>query len=225
MPYLRHYRLQFGGSLFGTEQWSCSLHMIPGVDTLLEGPFIDFADAALDDVASDVLAWYKRSASLFSAASRLDYVKFNAIGPDGKYLDQTTTRATTFNSTPQTPPAGAGVGVPQVALALSMRTERKRGPGSHGRVFIPVANVPLDASDPHIPSGTANLAADSFRILINDLNNWPGIDAPMDPNVGLVSPLGAGHRVLVTGVAVGNVLDTQQRRRNQISEAYSVLAL
>ena len=72
-----------------------------------------------------------------------------------------------------------------------------------------------------ITSADTEAMANSAAQLITDLDNQPSIDIN-NPRVIIASDLGApGPYHVVTGVQVGDVVDTQRRRRNALPEAYT----
>lgn len=224
MPYPVHWRVTFGGPFWTTDEWSCSLRIGkadlnvfqqptgPGYDNL-DGP------AALTDVAADVAKFHAASTSLFSNQAKLGFVKFNRIGSDGRYVDQSRTREKRYS--PTVSPSTTSAGIPQVAIAVTLRSDRDRGPLSRGRFFIPTGATPTDAGSPLLSTlGATNLAT-SVATLIRDLNNWAGLDTN-GAGVILVSPGGRGlpdgGSAPVTRVEVGRVFDTQRRRRSSLQE-------
>jgi hypothetical protein len=225
MPYPPHYRLQMSGTHFATEIWSMSLNLVSTAPTWVTSDFEGFARDNVQAAAEAVSAWWTLPSAHISPAAKLTSVKFNWIGPDGRQTDQTGTNEWTFNHTPVSAPQQGSGAPPQVCVALSMRTARARGPASHGRIFCPVQYQPLANDDPHLPPAMVSEMTSSFRAFINNLNDWPGIDPVNSGTVAVVSPLGTGHAEKVTAIAVGNVYDTQRRRRNGIAEAYNLQTL
>ena len=204
------FRLDFGGPLYA-DIWQCTLHM--------EGAGMPTADAALDDLVQDLSTWMVASQSASSAA--LGWVKFNEIDPISRRYKSATD---TYERILTTPVRGSveGNGMPQQTLCVSLLTGAKRGLASRGR-FYPPATVLSLGSDGTVSKTGVNLVATAARTLITNLNNWPGTDTPLGGQVVVLG--GNGVTRNVTAVSVGNVMDTQRRRRNKLRESYTTLAL
>jgi hypothetical protein len=71
--------------------------------------------------------------------------------------------------------------------------------------------VLLSASD------TADLADDAAQLL-TDIGTAAGVDFAMKP---CVASTVLGVTTLISKIRVGNVIDTQRRRRNQLQETYA----
>ena len=204
------FRLDFGGPLYA-DIWQCTLH--------LEGTGMPTADAALNDLVQDLSTWMRASQSASSAA--LSWVKFNEIDPiSRRYKSATETHERILT----TPVRGAveGNGMPQQTLCVSLLTGAKRGLASRGR-FYPPATVLYLGADGTVGSNGVNAVATAARTLITNLNNWPGTDTPLGGQVVVLG--GNGTTRPVTAVSVGNVMDTQRRRRNKLRESYTTLPL
>ena len=204
------YRLDFGGPLYA-DIWQCTLHR--------EGAGMPTADAALDDLVTDLSTWMAASRSASSAA--LGWVKFNEIDPVSRRYKSATE---TYERILTTPVKGAveGNGMPQQTLCISLLTGAKRGLASRGR-FYPPATIASLGADGTVNQNTVDAVAQAARTLINSLNNWPGTDTPFNGQVVVLG--GNGTTRNVTAVSVGNVMDTQRRRRNKLRESYTTLAL
>ena len=204
------YRLDFGGPLYA-DIWQCTLHM--------EGAGMPTADAALDDLVKDLSTWMAASRSASSAA--LGWVKFNEIDPISRRYKSATD---TYERILTTPVKGGveGAGMPQQTLCVSLLTGAKRGLASRGR-FYPPATIASLGADGTVNPATVNGIATAARTLITSLNNWPGTDTPFNGQVVVLG--GNGVTRNVTAVSVGNVMDTQRRRRNKLRERYTTLAL
>ena len=204
------YRLDFGGPLY-SDIWQCTLHM--------EGAGMPTADAALDDLVQDLSTWMAASQS--SSAASLGWVKFNEIDPlSRRYKSATETHERILT----TPVRGSveGNGMPQQTLCISLLTGAKRGLASRGRFYPPATVLSLSSAGTVSKPGVT-LVATAARTLITNLNNWPGTDTPIGGQVVVLG--GNGTTRPVTAVSVGNVMDTQRRRRNKLRESYTTLAL
>lgn len=203
-----HLYLQWGGTLPGGDEWSCGLRMIPinqGVATSNQ--------ARLDAAANAVHIFHGTVNSQISPRAVLTFAKLNAIGVNGRYVEQTTLEHIFPNeggvgNEAKTPPN-------QVALVVSLTTAVSRGPAHRGRFYMPLPCL-TPGIDGRITIADRNNVHDSAVDFLAALN-------AVDPNlkVAVMSrKLYAPASRLVTGIEVGRVLDTQRRRRNKLAEAY-----
>ena len=201
------YAVRWGGNLYG-DIWMCGVHL---ASDGLAG--IDPSDQ-LQDVRQDVTKWYNAIGP--TGGSDLRWCSFNEIDPvTRRYTSETDSYHLDF--TPVLP-ASIAYGVPQLSLAASLLTVAKRGIASRGRIYPPPTSFTVGST------GRVNGQAvrDATTVLVRDLNNFPWLDG----NNTRVVVLGKdGSYRSVTAVAVGDVIDTQRRRRNAIREQYSQVAV
>lgn len=122
---------------------------------------------------------------------------------------------------------GAGSGVvtqtPQTALCLSLRTDAA-GASSRGRLYWPACGMSIQSADFRISTGTRTTALAAFKTYLTS------IEGALNTGLGLTNAsLTVWSRVKastmpVTLLQLGNVLDTQRRRRDKLTEAYGTLA-
>lgn len=216
-----HGYLQWGGVLPGNEIWSCGLR-VGALDNALGGAF-DYSGEAVEVLLTHyvtaITAFHQRVLSMISSRAKLDFVKLNKIGVDGHYADQGNSHVRFLN--PKISGGGPATAPPnQVALALTLTTDVQRGPANKGRIYIPLPTCTV-MDDGLITDSEANVIMHSFRTLLEDISDTPGIDSDSSPDVLVMSrKAGAPAARYVTGVRVGRVLDTQRRRRNALKENY-----
>lgn len=235
-----HIRLVFGGAFFGTEQWQAGLHLSAG--GMDAAALSTFCETHINDVRDDIKAWAIKPAAGLSSAASLEWVKMNGIGEDNLYSDpdhvhQALVLPGVVN--PGSPNSPTDFCAPQLALCVSLRSGIAGSRASHGRVFLPVQGYQPDFTG-HLPANVCNEVAQTFVTLLAAINNWPGVDPPSAPHVCLVTPdsparaaengrparpFRAARLLPVTAVWVGNVLDTQRRRRKDIGETYTKVTL
>lgn len=168
----------------------------------------------------------------------LDSVKWNLIGVDGLYADAGNTQEVTptnrqGSTSPQYPP--------QVAWAMTWQTDRVRGRASRGRTFWPTA-VAIGANRKVAPA-TCLATAQAGRNLIRDLNyaarnayvsparqdsppSWavdigwaPGtVQEGSGVSAMVMSKIGSGTSSVINSVGVGDRLDVQRRRGNDMAD-------
>lgn len=203
------FRLVFGGRLFDTESWSCTLHT-DGND-LLAGITAESFQPALVD-------WITRTPSNISMAAHLDYIKFNRVVPfvlpTGKtsmrYASQITEEAQQLDMAVGTVSAGPG----QLSSVVSLRTALSRGRASIGRIFPPTGGISTGV-DGRTSTAVALAQATSAATLIRDINTV--LAGQGTTSVVVFSNIGQVVNNVQT-VSVGRVVDTLRSRRASLEE-------
>lgn len=205
----------FGNSYDGAEEWSTGFFL--GQTAADVGTPNEAMAAAIK------AAWatfYGAGANMFGYRWKTDGVKIAHLKTDGKTdLDNVVTSYYT------TPVQGASTGIgfpPQVSVVATLLADNGRGLAGKGRMFLPGIQQGLDATghmgSPFPQTLATNLAAmfatieSSFDVVGQLINASQGRIA-----IGGTAPLNRD----VTHIRVGNVYDTQRRRRNQLTEIYS----
>lgn len=221
MPYTEnHLLVRFGGPAWAEqEEWSCGFRLRHiGGDAA--DPMLADAQASVEDIYDVLAAYWTRQATYSSAFNELRWVEANPISAaTGKYLfpnqpvrfEGAMARSSLVNA------------IPQVAYCVTLKGLTNRGPGSRGRWYVPVAFVaaqPLTSTgvvQQSLCEGMANSAAE----MLEDVQAISVGAGPNTWNPHLFGD-GKGGPVMspITEVSVGNVLDTQRRRRNQLEETY-----
>lgn len=220
MAFVPHLLLSFGGPLFDSEQWSCNIRMYSSVyEGLSPSARLDYALAEVEDMHNDCSLYVSNPAGVFHTRARHAWTKFNPINSAGDYESPSTT--VRFDTVGALPAGPKTPGVPQLAIAVSHLTARQRGPASRGRHYVPTGPGTVDSTTGRMSSTIANEAVNAAATFFTNLNNAAGIDLPGGPVVNVISNVGQpGPHEQVTQVAVGNVYDTQRRRRNEMPEIY-----
>ncbi len=224
----QHVLIQWGGKLPGGETWSCSLRCaeqttIGPIGTQVP-PQAEVKSWLAGSIKDAVLAYHTRPGTLISPAVKLSFVKANRIDVDGTYMDALT------NEELYADIAGAGGGggvLPnQATIAVSLTTGFSRGPAHRGRFYLPMPSINIDANTGLIGSGNAQSIRQSTKTFLEAIADVPGIDAPNSLTPVVMSrKAGAATYRVVTGVEVGQVIDTQRRRRRSLKETYQGVAL
>lgn len=152
--------------------------------------------------------------------TRLLGFKWNAINTLGHYVNPTEPNTYLF----ETPVAGAAGGtpskVPQTAMVASLYTDLS-GRRYRGRIYWPTDTISI-GNDWTVPTGAGqpvNSVANQTVALIDALNSLFAGFSEDSPGVCIVAS-SFGVNTPVTHVRVGNLLDTQRRRRAQLTETY-----
>lgn len=212
-------KITFGGKLYNEEIWSNSLHMGHPTDDFDWGIFKsqNFAET----LAGEVLAWFVHPNSGISSSASLEFVKFAVIGADGKYVEDPQIVDFQENNTGTNP--GSTV-APQLTAVITFTTDAMRGLARVGRIYPPL-NVPALNGNGRLNDTLSQ--ADAAKKLVESLNYKTGSLwlTGVAPSVVVASNVREGKINYVTGVRVGNVIDTQRSRRNNFREDFSSLTV
>lgn len=209
-------RITINGTMFGgLEHWSTGFYMgATGADaTAPTEEFLGIAAAAWK-------TFFQNSTSWISGQYQVTGVRGALLDTAGKTIPGSI--ANYFEPTPYSGGAGPSAMPPQCALVATLVTATPRGLGSKGRMYLPGICATVNSSG-HIASADANNIAINLRTFFAALNGTverPGtlITASKGSKPPLVGP---GVNRVVTNIKVGNVYDTQRRRRNELVEVYS----
>ncbi len=224
--YPPHMLLSFGGVLGSDanapEQWSCNVRLA----TFLAGSSgfpANFDEtqqmAYLLRHITDVQNLISGSPPGLSSQVGLQWIKCNAIAPNGDYFNEGVTSEVQF-ATVRGPAGGLQNQPFQVSLVCSFRSDVQRGLGSHGRIYLPCPGVSYttDGKISQDMQGTAN-ALDTFLTALTEEDGTNDV-VPSIVSGGNASKPGIAR--FITKVLVGDVADTQRRRRNDLVEVYDM---
>lgn len=207
MPYPQTFaRMQVSGSLFTAESFSWSLSIAA------PGGFEDWGvDVVPPAIVTAVRGFHEATSG---PPARLQIIKLNELDIQGHYLgDQTVFHD--YGTTGVPGQTGNPVHPPQIALVVSLTTERSRGLAHAGRFYIPCPAAPLQ-QDGRITDSAATFIAQQASSMLNSIN----AALPGDYQVVVASDVREGAIQPVTGVRVGRVLDTVRSRRTSLAEEY-----
>ena len=199
------FRLVMSGTLYGTETFSYGLTFAKEFTTGSAPPTVPSA------IVDAVVAFHTSADSGISNAAVLKTIKFNEIGTNGRYASESATVMEEF----ETGRAGSRGAVmpPQVALAITLRTAKRRGRAHAGRFYIPFGGGNLSLEGALYPAEQQKIVAAVTKFL-RDLNTAAaGIG-----RLAVASDIGVGAIETITHCEVGRVLDTLRTRRKSIDE-------
>jgi hypothetical protein len=213
LPYKSTKVTIFGTSFQGTEIWSTGFHM--GDPT---GDSLPPTELGAAYIAAQWKIFFQTANSAISNKWFTTGVKLATIGTDGKTVGNEV--AYHYEATPYSG-AGSTHFPAQCALVATLTTAVPRGLASKGRMYLPgVAAAITDAGK--LSNTVSGAVATNLKTFFDSVN--ASIDATgsvITASPGSKPPLvGAGVFRPVTGVRVGDVIDTQRRRRNQLVEIY-----
>lgn len=222
MPYPDHYRAVIDGVFTnnaGTviERWSTSYRVAASngftSSALNES---DYIDNELTDFANRLI----NLSGLYPSTVRVEKLSFNRIAPTGRYADSTSHFKELPGGDQITGSVSASIQWPlQLAVVATLRSDKARGPASHGRMFLPMPQVGMTDNRVIHPTDVTTLCTavrDAFEHADGTQTGLVG--SRFYP--ALVTPKGtAGEAREVLSVEVGSVVDTMRSRRTSLVEA------
>lgn len=210
----------FGTMFSAAEEWSTGFFLgNEGSDAA------DPTTAGADMVRDAWETFFELSTSHISGDWKCEGVKLALLNEDG-HTDLSNV-VTSYYATPISGGEGGGSLPPQVSLSAQLASDIPRGPGAKGRMYLPGIRTPINSATGKIGSTEATQVATALKNFFNTVNG--SFDAPGQLvnasqgrlGIGGVAPLNA----TVTKVRVGDVYDTQRRRRNALTETYQTQVL
>jgi hypothetical protein len=237
-----HCLVAFGGHIGGgasLDTWQCGIRVTSGVgSTDSDDPshgYVLQPDVYLSRLYGGLASWFTTALSVTAGSefmalrsdATLEWVKANNITggtkpPDvntGKYLDRTKTNIHTYGTV-----VGASSGtVPGfVTASVSLLTDKQRGPGHRGRIYLPFALISVASGRLTTQNQTGCIK--TVKALLNVLtaakDQIPtgGADTPVTP---VISSRVDGSLNVIRSITCGDVYDVQRRRKEQLVESYS----
>lgn len=204
-------RMSLLGTMPNGEEWS-----VNPAFRLNASPLVTPAELTALVNAIDGITYPTTLAALHSSTTRLTGVRVEARESTGElqaFADKTF--GTGFAGT------GSSVHPFQTSAVFSLRTPLG-GASGRGRCYWPATGVALDTSTLRMASSVVTSALGGFRTLMTTLEGL--VTTHVDEAI-----LGVWSRRLntvagVTSIQIGDVADTQRRRRDAVPEGYTTLA-
>ena len=227
MVFPSHYRAVIEGGFFDSsgnqvETWSTSYRV--GVTSVGTTTTIDEGDYIDNELTAFATTLFGNPR--FNAQVRVTKLSCNRIGADGRYADQSGSHFKILSGAQQITGQGSSQLLPlQTSLVVTLRSDKDRGPASHGRMYLPVPQA--------FVGGDWLLQQSFLDNFITDVSNaFRAADGSGSAVTGaysffpaLISPAGTGHLERVTRVGVGRVLDTMRSRRRSVPERHMMATL
>lgn len=212
----------WGGTLgsAGQEIWQCGIRLAPGAagdsasfpTTTQANTLLMALSTQWTSTANQTMRWVKWSWLKFSRQDVHGLLK-------GDPLIATTT-----------PPSGiAGpqstISHPfQIAQCVTLWSGQTFGKGNYGRFYLPgpAYNIGDDGAVSGTVENACNWVGAWLKTIENSAASWPDGSSPMYISIMHKAAAQSSARTRrVAQVRVGNVMDTQRRRRNHLNETYS----
>ena len=205
----------FGSAFGGDEEWSTGFYM-----GALSNDIVPPTQATADAFLTRWQTFFTAANSSICSGYKTEGVRTTLYNASG-VMDP----AANFYAYPTVPFAGGGASTPQpaqISLVASLHATPQRGLASKGRMFLPGVNIAMGV-DGRISSTNVTSLVTTLKTLFTGMNgdtNVPGdlINASKGgTGLGALPPVNRA----VTNLLIGNVYDTQRRRRNTLTETYS----
>lgn len=219
-------RLTFGGQLAdGQDEWNCGVNLailndapVPILPVNAESAYDAYIEDMQDDMVGLVTSFFISPDLEIPRGVTLTYAKVALIGTDGKYIKE----PHLWEIEPVQGSAARGY-VPQVSVVVSLQSQKFRDPGKWSRFYLPAA-TPNSTGVWRVAKTQqkAEIAASFIKSLEATVTTiWNTV--VITPAAITSSPKFEGKFRPIRFVKVGNVFDTQRRRRNKIMETYSTV--
>lgn len=208
-------KLTFGGDLLDTEEiWTCGIQL-SGLNHDLDAFSLGVNDTAKQTAIKDaVVAFVGDSANRIPTRMRLQWVKWALIGKNGKYIGAP---MEVILETPQTGTNNDGF-IPSTAMVYTLSTNKFKDPGKYNRFYLPT--VPPSTTNTYQETAQQGAARAASAVTFINAINSAFESETAGAVVSAVSQRVSLYQA-ITKVRVGDIIDTQRRRRNKLYESYS----
>jgi hypothetical protein len=222
-------RITISGTCFGgAEDWSTGFYM--------GSPTTDVTGVNAPGAQSVAIAWqtfFTNATSKVSNAFQTTQVKAAMIDTNGKTLVDDID----YYNYPTAISGGGGANwfPPQISLAATLTSDNQRGLAAKGRMYLPGVNAGIQATSAKMLPADVTGIVTNLKTFLDSVNTAPGVSGKVilaskgrkSQDVGTDGqPIYIGGvSAWVTGCRLGDVYDTQRRRRNGLAETYQTRVL
>lgn len=213
-------RVTISGSMYGgEEEWSTGFYMgNVGADS--NAPLQSIVDA----IGPLWQTLFTTSANGFSNNYKTHEIKIVSLkASDGKTVPDSQVYYT--YPAPITGGYATNQNPPQIATVCTLIGVAARGLASKGRMFLPGTGFSVDTNG-RIPTANQTALTTGMKTFLTAVNALPEDNVILLASQGRKPPLIGGpvmHEVI--SIRLGNVYDTQRRRRNALTEVYTTQTL
>lgn len=213
-------KVTWGGTMCdGQEIWSNSLNIgNPEQHATLETFSSD--NNATDAIVAAIKTFHSAE-RLIPNSVLLEWVKFSLVNTDGKYVTSPDGNYSFVKTYDFDAVAGTDTvqNAPQLSVAVTLDTLARRGLAKTGRFYVPATGTVNPKGKLYNPQDFSVRAATLLSAINTAVANNEWGFGSMD-QVVVASKEREGAIRRVQAVRVGNVVDTQRRRRNALTEVY-----
>ena len=199
----------------GTEEWSTGFFLgEEGADAP------DPTDVTPVDILAAWRTMFESAQSYISASYLTTQCKVAKLDDNGQTIADKV-----FYAYPATELNGANTSTvlpPQCSLVVTLLSDRPRGKASKGRMYLPGIAALLSSTTGKLTPTVAGQIADNMKTFFDSLAGDADIPGELILAAKSSGPLNAipAQNDYVETIRVGDVVDTQRRRRNGLSETY-----
>jgi hypothetical protein len=213
--YREHILVTWGGHSGGGDIWQCGWRFATAGLTTLVWPAGGFLLGPIYDALVTAFG-----GSLISNGACLEWVKVAQVKPDGNYArdPQDYLGEQTFGN------ISTLVSGPQDSMCVSLWSGSSIGKGNHGRFYLPWSGANVDRTTGRYVASLLPPILARWRTAVVATTDRLNTDLGAAGPVQLVI-MGSSTAKKVTQLKIGDVMDTQRRRRNALNEMYQSIAL
>lgn len=216
-PTTEYLKVTYGGSAWDEQEiWSIGLHLAMVDGTSVEQALADFDLAA----AAAAFATTMNTAEQPTLSSGVTFNEVRVARFNIRGKQQGDSRV----FFPAAPVTGNDTRpyIPQHSVVVTLLSDQLRGKTSKGRFYLP-AGYGLPEDDGYLSDASVGLLKLQVSNFLNELSD---VVTDTDPdlriaNVSGYTPTFEGASNPVVAFSIGNVVDTQRRRRNGLKERYN----
>lgn len=218
-----HYQLSIGGTcVTNAEIWQTSVRFAPTEGSDVDDLKFALTNISVSDIFADFAAVITNTDSTLSypAHTALRFAKLAIIDTSGHYAAEPKVHEGLAKGAAT---AQSGATPPQLAWCVTLGTGRSFGQAQRGRMYWPVPFYIVNAADGvtgQLPIGNANGFRDKVKTALVAAEGEVST-VSTGAFAAVMSQQGTGTTNAITEISVGNVLDTQRRRRNNLVEVYT----
>lgn len=213
-------RVTMSGSMFGgEEEWSTGFYM-GNVSADANLPQQSIVDA----IGPLWQTFFTTAANGFNSNYKTHEIKIVQLkATDGKTVPDSQVYYT--YPAPITGGYTTNINPPQISAVATLISPIARGLASKGRMFLPGTGFSVDTNG-RIPTASQTSLTNNLKTFLRAVNDLPEDNVILLSSKGRTAPLlGAPVMHEVISVRIGNVYDTQRRRRNALTEVYTTATL
>lgn len=208
------WKITFGGELETTDEiWSCGFHVAAGTSDVTASLQPANESTELMAIWDALETFHTAAVNSVPGKMKLRWVKIATIGKDGRYLQAPSEYLSEYGI------SGSHTGsfIPSTAVVYTLAANKFKDPGKYSRFYLPTAPPSQNGAFKEL-SVQSQDRADSAVVLIDAVNAvFLGLNSAY--KVRAVSQRVSDY-LDIKKVRVGNVIDTQRRRRNGLYETY-----
>lgn len=211
----------FGDTFGGQEEWTTGFWLGDAAE-----PAVEPTDAQAEAIAVLWKTYFQTVNAQIRTGVRTLGVKMSFYPSGQDKVDPDLTRFHHYTTPALGGKGGSQTFPPQIALVASLEAAPSAGLAGKGRMFLPGVEIPIEA-DGTISAANRLAAIGPLKIFFDGVNSSESIPGfVINASKGRIGvPYAPPVNRRVANIRIGSVYDTQRRRRNQLAEQYTGVAL